>query len=197
MSEETKSEVSTPSEEFVPTLEDKIFLNNKAKEFRMQGASDEDSEKLALEDLKKIKIAEENASDQLWDSVTKKIKLADFLDDQIRRALGAYKAAYLKKYPEFTIDFKLQLKKSGGVGRLIAKANLELSFAVNGNWRVWSNKEINFRHIREINETHKWTLALYEAMFQEIVYWGATYCLHIDAIKSQNLTENGKPEATQ
>ena len=194
----TLQEEQPREEEFVPTKEDEIFINTKAKEYRIQGSSDEESIRLATEDCKKLKVAEANATDALWNEVTKKINLADFLDDQIRRALGAYKSEYMKKYPDFTLDFKLRMwNEKGAGGRLIAAANLELSFALNGNWKVWMNKRIKFTHIREINKAHEWKLALYEAMMKDLIGWGATYCLHIDAVKTQNIKAHEQPDATK
>jgi len=166
------------------------FLAEKKSEYTRQGMSDKDAHELAMEDWKKLEANKNPEIDEAaWDQITKNIGLFDFLDDQIRRALGKYKSAWEKANPEQTMDFKLHLKTHGGVGtagnkRLISGVSLILEKAQNGSWTVWREKKIEFTHIREMREGHKWKLALYEAMLHDLIAFGISYLVELDNIKN-------------
>lgn len=176
------------------------FISSKTEEYKAQGLPEDEAKDMAASDWaeKKRKIETENGD--VWNEVTKKIGLPDFLDDQIRRALGVYKKTFeeaekakVKEDPTYiprTIDFKLYMKSDRhpnsaigrkGQPRLIAGAHLILEYAINGLWKVWRDKGLNFTHVQQMKEIHVWKLHLYEAMLQDLMGWGVTYCLAADA----------------
>lgn len=168
-------------------VEEKRFIENKAKEYRMQGSSDEEADKMATEDWKKEKDNVEAANSEVWEKITKKINLHTFLDDQIRRALGKYKNEFHKNNKVETIDFRLTEGNIGGVhGKgIVAGAYLQLEYARNGNWKVFRRKEVKFTHIKDMRLGHIWKLELYEAMLHDVFNWGMTYCIHLDKYNEQ------------
>lgn len=183
-------ETTTPSEEVKPipaelSEEGKKYVENKAKEYRMQGMSDDEADKLAKEDWGKDEAKIKEANDAVWNEVVKKVHLADFLDDQMRRALGQFRLDWQKANPNQTIDFKLEKGTIGGVGGkgIIAGAKLELKYAINGVWKVMSHKVIKFKHVKEMREKALWSLELYEALFRDVWARGLTYTMRIDQWK--------------
>lgn len=151
------------------------FIDVKKQEYLSQGISEAEATQLAAEDYKKFTEETEAKQAELWNSLTKKIGLVDFLDDQIRRALGTYKTDWEKRYEGQTVDFKLHLQARRATGGLIGSAALILEIAINGVWKTWNEKVIKFRHIREMREGHEWKLALYESMFRELVSNAVTF----------------------
>lgn len=200
------------------------FIEEKSKDYVAQGMAPEEATKLAAEDWTKMVGDEEGHAQEVWDKLTKQINLSDFIDDQIRRALGTYKTAWEKANPilddnkepmkdadgnimTHTLDFKLELKRVGGVKgrkgdpRLITAVELTLEVARDGLWKVWRKKHIGFAHVREMREGHKWKLALYESMLHEVIMWGVTYMLKLDAYQDGTIkpavTEPASTEAGQ
>lgn len=165
------------------------FLAEQASQYVKQGMSDIDARALAAEDWKKLENLHDKMGEQAWDEFTRKIGLHTILEDQIRRCLGQYKAAWEKANAPYTLDFKLYEKTRGGVGtsgnkQLIAGVSLILEKSLNGVWTVWRDKKIDFTHVGQMREAYKWKLALYEAMLHDLMAFGITYCLTMDDIKN-------------
>lgn len=175
-----------PQEKLISEVraDEAAFLKQKVSEYTSQGVSDVEAMQQAAAEWKSLEEERDKQGEALWDEVTKKVGLCDFLDDQIRRALGVYKYKWDKANAPEEIDFKMELKSLGGLqGRMIAGAQLRLEIKRGGLWRLWRNKEIKFEHIREARATHKWKLALYEAMYQDLLSWGVTYCILCEDFK--------------
>lgn len=164
----------------------KIFIDQKEKEYRMDGLSDKEAEEKAAHEWEEHKKEAEEQGEKQWAQITKKIGLSNFLDDQIRRALGVYKTGWEKANAPQTLDFKLYMKTKNGVSkRLIASVSLYLDIATNGVWRPWREKKISFQHVNEMRNEHMWKLKLYEDMFQDLLGWGVSYCMILDNNKEE------------
>lgn len=170
----------------VASEEELEFLKGKKEAYVTQGVHEVEAMQLAAADWNKLSEDREAFAEKTWDEITKKVGMAEFVDDQIRRALGLYKTAWQKTHEGQTIDFKMRLdtKKSQKSG-MIAGASLKLEVSVNGVWTVWRNKEITFQHIREMREGHVWKLKLYEALFCDLVGWGVSYALVMQETKDE------------
>jgi hypothetical protein len=161
------------------------FIDQKKKEYLAQGVSDLEATQLASEDYKKFTDQAEAAQGELWNRLTKQVGLVDFLDDQIRRALGVYKTDWEKKHQGQTLDFKLHLQPRRAEGGLIGSAALILEIAVNGVWKKWNERIISFRHVREMRDANAWKLTLYESMFQYLISCGVTFRILSDQFNEQ------------
>ena len=187
--------------------EELSFIEGKKREYIEQGASEVEAIALATDDWKKAKEKADQEGEALWDKITKDIGAHDFIEDMVRRALVKYKEVWNKKNHPQTLDFELKMYSDPGPSgvisknRLIAGAGLRLSVIKNGVHTLWRDKKVAFTHIRDMREGHKWKMALWEAMFQDILGWGVSYALAINMYQdNKHLTQtpkDGEPANTQ
>jgi hypothetical protein len=149
-----------------------------AKEFRMKGLSDEEADKKAREQYKK----DDALAEQQWQDFIKKIRLYDILDDLMRRAIVAYKDNYNKNREVGDhIDFKLLLNKGRTHGKgAIFVVDLVFEIKRKGLWKTYNKKQLQFHHVKDIRNEAGWKFALYEAMFQGLLFNGITYMLSVE-----------------
>lgn len=180
---------------------DLAFLKEKQREYMAQGVHEVEAMQQATTDLANKKAEMDQVSEEAWDQITKKIGLAEFLDDQMRRALGSIKTVWESNNNGHTLDFKLHLKTRGGVGnagnkRLIAGVSLYLEYAIDGLWVVLREKRIDFVHVREMRDGNKWKTAIHEALLHDVFAWGINYMILTHQYKNGNIRKpNDEPPA--
>lgn len=177
------------------------FINQKMEEYRAQGVAELEASAAANADWEAYLKKTEEEGEEIFQKLAKDVGLAELIDDQLRRALGLYKAMFDKQFAPQTIDFKLQLKARGkddlafkefkGIHkRLIAEATLILEVGRNGVWQVFRQKTRQFSHIGEMREGHRWKLQLYEAMLHDVIGWGITQYINVDDIRKAKAAES-------
>jgi hypothetical protein len=187
LNEETQVEIKDVTEQVrtTETEEQLKEIDRIAGDYRMKGFSDEEAEKKAREEV----VKQDALAEQQWQEFVKKIRLYDVLDDLIRRALIAYKEAAKKK--EKNIDFKLELRNARTHGKgTIFVVHLDLSIKKDGDpFKTFLRKELRFSHVKEVKKEAGWKFALYESMFQSLIFNGITYMLAADDIRKQQSAE--------
>jgi len=177
------------------TEADLAFLKEKQREYMAQGVHEVEAMQQATADLATKKAEMEEVGEEAWEQITKKVGLAEFLDDQLRRALGKVKTMWEGNNSGHTLDFKLHMKTEGGVGtsgnkRLIAGVSLYLEYAIDGLWKVMRHKQIGFVHVREMKDGNKWKTTIHEALLHDIIAWGITYIILTDQYNNGNIKPN-------
>jgi len=136
---------------------------------------------------------EEEEIEDAWLDLAHRTKLHDLVDALLQRALSYYTKMYSKANPEDNFNAKIivdRLKKNGLVWGVAIK--LEIRRA--GLYYVIARKEIAFQTVKDHGEEAAWKLALYEAMFQDLIMNSINFhLLRIDASKG-NIKEERQPE---
>jgi hypothetical protein len=169
-----------------------------AKELRMQGKSDEEAQKLAEEQMKRM----DEAAEQGWEDFIKRMNIGDVVDDLIRRSLIKYKQEVLKINPNSTVDFKIDLSRKRHPTNVISLSAAVLTFSMNldGKWHMVAQKTVTFADMKEAKDEKSWKFGLYEALFQTLVFNGIQNIItsyYVRKQQKEEISSAPQPQGTE
>jgi hypothetical protein len=178
-----------------PTVEeasdqDMVYLMEATEKYLAKGLKGPEAELMARKDLEELKAKFKAQGEDQWNRLNKQFRTWHLIKDQIERALAFYSGEWEQRNKPHTLRFEFKMDTRGvhrskkGEIKSIAAAELYCNYAIDGVWKNWFKKVIQFRHYREMKEGDQWKLELYEAAFREFILFGTTYMLMLDGYRT-------------
>jgi hypothetical protein len=144
------------------------------------------AEEIGVIDSNKVDEDDHSAEgEKNWMEFVKNVKLYDIIDDQLRRAFRAYEKEYNKRNAEDgDISVKLHLGKRNVRNGVAFAAGLKLEVKRRGLYKVFSDKQLGFTHVRDVRDETTWKYKLYEAMLQDLIFHGLNHLLLKDDVQN-------------